>query len=70
MQAQPILDSITDFNGNAWHPSAVASYNNYTTHFNSCRGTGKLADLERDAILDRRHQYFCDTMMRLTNLGR
>lgn len=56
--SQPLLNEITDFNGNKWPSQWVDTYNNYTTHFNDIKGSGDLANQEREAILNRRHQFF------------
>ena len=58
MEKQKILSEITDFNGNKWPKHWVETYNNYTRHFNSIMGSGALADMEREAVLNRRHQFF------------
>ena len=62
IKQQPILKSITDFNGNVWFCQHVATYNNYTQHFNACLGSGSMAEKARGAILDNRHRFVVQIM--------
>jgi len=61
-EEQPILKSITDINGNEWNATQVSTYNTYTESINATANrslaSGSLALAEREAWLNRRHQYY------------
>ncbi len=47
-----------DYNYNLWCDAWVDSYNNYSRHILSVKGNSPMCFAERDAIADRRHQFF------------
>ena len=49
---------FVDYNGNAWCNAWVDTYNNYSRHILSIAGDSSMCFDERDAVADRRHQFF------------
>lgn len=50
--------------GKSWPDAWVDTYNNYSSHIASIAGDSPMCFAERDAIADRRHQFFvqCDKL--------
>lgn len=59
---QPMLDTLTDMDGNLWPDSMLASYNNFTHYINQSANIevvpGSLVDAERTFFLDQRHKHY------------
>lgn len=49
---------FVDYNGHLWCDAWVDSYNNYSRHIASVSGDSPMCYAERDAIADRRHEFF------------
>lgn len=49
---------FVDYNNNTWIDSWVDTYNNYSRHILSISGSSPMCFDERDAIADKRHQFF------------
>lgn len=65
-QAQPLLDSVTDMDGNTWTQAETAAYNDLTDKINASADrpieSGSLVEQEREFYLDQRHRLHVNTM--------
>ena len=70
---QPLLDTITDYNGNVWNDQQVKVYNDYTRRINKSANKplsdGSLALEERESLLARRAAYYAGVASLITQGG-
>jgi hypothetical protein len=58
IDCSPMDYGFVDYNGNHWCNAWVETYNNYSRHILSVSGDSPMCYEERDAIADKRHQFF------------
>lgn len=65
-QAQPLLYSVIDMDGNTWTQAETAAYNDLTNKINTSANrpieSGSLVEQEREFYLDQRHRLHVNTM--------